>query len=64
MVVMAAKSTKEAGGGAIDDGAMLAHVVSVWTGKPGEERRSGCCGTTRVVRRVEETPVRGPRLAM
>lgn len=34
MVVMAAKSVEEAGGGAIDNGAMLAHVVLVWTGKP------------------------------
>lgn len=34
MVVMATKSAEEAGGGAIDDGAMLAHVVSVWMGKP------------------------------
>lgn len=63
-MAMDAKSVEEAGGGAIDDGAMLAHVVSVWTRKPGEERRSGCCGATRVVRRVEEAPVRGPRLAM
>lgn len=38
MVAMAATSAEEAGG-AIDDGAMLAHVVSVWAGKPDGERR-------------------------
>jgi hypothetical protein len=37
MVAMAMTSTEEAGGGAIDDGAMSAHVVSVWAGKPSGE---------------------------
>ena len=54
MVAMAATSAEKAGGGVIDDGAMLAHVVSVLTGKLGGERRSACCGATRVVRRVWE----------
>jgi hypothetical protein len=64
MVAMVATSAEEAGGGAINDGAMSAHVVSVWAGKPDSERRSSCCGAMRVLRRVGEAPGRGPRPAM
>jgi hypothetical protein len=35
MVAMAATSMGDAGEGAVGDGAMLAHVVSVMAGKPG-----------------------------